>query len=140
MATDTSHGMKHQARSPAKRQITRPCSCSPLNLANPLKPPPGVVMWEMLQGCRPFAGLNQTQIIHAVCNGKTLSLPSNTPEALRPLLARCLDPRPDIRCARCLKIRLNQQKFPSLWLEHFGCHHPLHATCPDQAAPVRPCF
>lgn len=58
---------------------------------------PGALLWEMLQGARPFAGLTQSQVLHAVAEGKILEVPGDAPEVLRPLLAGCLHRRPEAR-------------------------------------------
>jgi serine/threonine protein kinase len=55
----------------------------------------GVLFWEMYTGVRAWCGQRQDHIINAVCNGRGLKgLPENdmhAPEALKNLIARCLD-------------------------------------------------
>ncbi|GBF93165.1 hypothetical protein Rsub_05896 [Raphidocelis subcapitata] len=56
-----------------------------------------VCVWEMLSGCRPYAGQTHAQVLHAAATGHTLGVPSATPAPMRPLLARALDPRAEVR-------------------------------------------
>jgi len=54
-------------------------------------------VWEMFQGHRPYAGMTHSQVLHAVSTGRTLGVPTHAPAPLKPLIQRCLDPRPEQR-------------------------------------------
>lgn len=55
----------------------------------------GVIVWEMYMGCRPYAGLSHSQVLHAIALGRLLVLPEHMPRGLRDLLAACMakDPK-----------------------------------------------
>jgi hypothetical protein len=50
-------------------------------------------------GQRPWDKFNQSQVIHAITTGKTLTLPHSMPACVRKFVAKCLAPRPDDRPA-----------------------------------------
>lgn len=59
----------------------------------------GVVLWEMLTGRRPYAGMSHTMVLHAVSSGRGLEPPPSLPDGLARLLAACLSKEPGNRCA-----------------------------------------
>lgn len=59
----------------------------------------GVVVWEMYQGHRPYAGLSHSQVLHAVGMGRLLELPKDMPGPLRDLLAAAMARDPSKRWA-----------------------------------------
>lgn len=71
----------------------------------------GVVLWEMLTGCRLFAGETVSDVIAGVLRHEIdfEALPSGTPSELRQLLRRCLerDPRRRLRDIREARIALD---------------------------------
>jgi len=50
----------------------------------------GVIVWEMYSGCRPFAGMSHSQVLHAIGMGRQLQLPEHMPKGLRDLLEACM--------------------------------------------------
>lgn len=50
----------------------------------------GVIVWEMYSGCRPFAGMSHSQVLHAIGMGRQLQLPQHMPKGLRDLLEACM--------------------------------------------------
>lgn len=60
----------------------------------------GVLLWEMLTGARPWAGLRHVQIItHKMRNGSQLKWPSDVYPAYKDLAQRCMNPDPHMRPA-----------------------------------------
>jgi serine/threonine protein kinase len=59
----------------------------------------GVVVWEMYQGHRPYAGLSHSQVLHAVGMGRLLELPADMPAPLKDLLAAAMARDPSKRWA-----------------------------------------
>ena len=69
----------------------------------------GVIVWEMYSGCRPYAGMSHSQVLHAIGLGRLLQLPKDMPGGLRELVAACMAQDPKQRCvgieaAGCLKL------------------------------------
>lgn len=57
----------------------------------------GVVVWEMVTGRRPFAGMSHSQVLHSIGIGRLLELPAGLPSGLRSLMADCMAPDPASR-------------------------------------------
>ena len=58
----------------------------------------GVLMWEMIAGCRAWASMKHAQIMHSiVVDRKALQFPDHTPPAYKALAQRCLSYTPDER-------------------------------------------
>lgn len=58
-----------------------------------------MVLWEVVTGHRPYAGLNTSQIIAQVSSGKALQVPSQCPGPLRALVQACVSTKPSDRPA-----------------------------------------
>jgi len=55
----------------------------------------GVLLWEMMAGCRAWASMKHAQIMHCiVVEQKTLQFPAYTPPAYKELAQRCLSYTP----------------------------------------------
>ena len=55
----------------------------------------GVLMWEMMAGCRAWASMKHAQIMHSiVVERKALKFPAHTPPAYEALAQRCLSYTP----------------------------------------------
>jgi serine/threonine-protein kinase len=74
----------------------------------------GCVLFEMLTGCRAFAGETVSDTLAAILRGEPewSLLPADTPEAARRLLRRCLekDPRNRLRDAADARLELNEAR------------------------------
>jgi hypothetical protein len=86
-------------------QRVRGASRTAINQCPRPRPPPpalraGMILWHMLSGAAPFAGLAHGAIIYAVTQGAPLAAPDGTPAAVAPLLSRCLDHDPAARWVR----------------------------------------
>ena len=58
----------------------------------------GVLMWEMMAGCRAWASMKHAQIMHSiVVERKALQFPAHTPPAYKALAQRCLSYTPNER-------------------------------------------
>ena len=58
----------------------------------------GVLLWEMMAGCRAWASMKHAQIMHSiVVDRKALRFPPYTPLAYRALAQRCLSHEPSAR-------------------------------------------
>ncbi len=54
----------------------------------------GVMMYELLAGCRPFAGQTMYQIAAAILEHPADPLPASVPDGLRAIIARCMEKDP----------------------------------------------
>ena len=68
----------------------------------------GVVLFEMLAGCRPFRGGTTYELAAAILNGHPATLPPRVPAALRRIVRKCLsgDPASRYETARELAVAL----------------------------------
>ena len=58
----------------------------------------GVLLWEMMAGCRAWASMKHAQIMHSiVVERKSLQFPAHTPEPYRALAQQCLSYTPSER-------------------------------------------
>lgn len=58
----------------------------------------GVLMWQLFNCLRPWAGMNHAQVINQVVVKKAkLTFPPHCPEAFRDLAERCMRPDPEER-------------------------------------------
>ena len=69
----------------------------------------GIVMFEMLAGCRPFRGGTTYELAAAILNGRPAPLPPRVPAVLRQIVRRCLlgDPASRFATARELAVALD---------------------------------
>ena len=79
----------------------------------------GVMLYEMLAGVRPFAGKTPFEVTSAILNQQPPALPSKVPVALKAVVERCLEKRPQDRYADATGIRTElesiQQGMASNW-------------------------
>ena len=59
----------------------------------------GVIMFEMVEGCLPFNGQHEMELIYAIHNETPEFHNTNIPEALRQFILRCLEKEPERRLA-----------------------------------------
>lgn len=69
----------------------------------------GVVAYEALSGKRPFSGENQMAVAMAQINDAPPPLPENIPEAVRRLVMRCLEKKPNQRFESALILARDAQ-------------------------------
>ncbi|MGD8328738.1 MAG: TOMM system kinase/cyclase fusion protein [Acidobacteriota bacterium] len=58
----------------------------------------GVVLYEALAGCRPFAGASGFELSAAILKDEPVPLPHEIPAGIRALVERCLAKDPEVRC------------------------------------------
>lgn len=59
----------------------------------------GMILYEMVMGQRPYAGMSHGQIVHAITANRPPQLGSVCPTPMRKFVLRCLAPQPDERPA-----------------------------------------
>jgi len=64
----------------------------------------GVVLYEMLAGTRPFAGVSTIDTLSAIIKDDPKPLPSTVPSGLQGVVRRCLEKRPDDRFATAREV------------------------------------
>ena len=64
----------------------------------------GVVLYEMLAGSRPFAGVGAIDTLSAILKDDPKPLPSTVPSGLQGVVHRCLEKRPDDRFATAREV------------------------------------
>jgi tetratricopeptide (TPR) repeat protein len=64
----------------------------------------GVVLYEMLAGSRPFAGVGAIDTLSAILKDDPKPLPSTVPSGLQGVVRRCLEKRPDDRFATAREV------------------------------------
>lgn len=69
----------------------------------------GIVLWEIVAGCRPHRGLTHAQVLHAVSTGRRLEPPALVPPALAHLISACTDADPARRPAIAAVLEQLQQ-------------------------------
>jgi Serine/threonine protein kinase len=57
----------------------------------------GVVLYEMLAGCRPFSGNSSIETMHAILKQEAPELPATLPQSLERIVRRCLEKNPEDR-------------------------------------------
>ena len=84
----------------------------------------GVILYELLSGRRAFRGETNVETMTAILKQEPPDLPETVPEALRQIVAHCLekDPRERFQSARDLRFALSQVGTPS------GSHSTLAAS------------
>jgi hypothetical protein len=91
----------------------------------------GVLLWSMLAGSRPWAGMSHTAVVHAVCGQRRqLVFPPDTPEALLMLGQACLSY--DAAERPSFQVRLRLQSV-------CACEVPASPQCVTAAMSAPPC-
>ncbi|KAI7844962.1 hypothetical protein COHA_001609 [Chlorella ohadii] len=57
----------------------------------------GVLLWEMMSGCRAWADMSSLQILAAITTGRQLQVSDSWPRRIQSLISRCLDSNPKER-------------------------------------------
>ncbi|KAL0238183.1 hypothetical protein GEMRC1_012656 [Eukaryota sp. GEM-RC1] len=57
----------------------------------------GLILYELLTGREAFAGYSMMQIFGAKVQGKPLPFDDSTPECLKEIIMKCLNPDPSLR-------------------------------------------